>query len=295
MKRKKNKLIPFFLLLPQLLLSALLITGLFSALMQSLGIMPSLGLREPTLAYYREAFAKPELYAALRLSLRTAAVSAVLAAVTGTALCGLITASGCSSSPWMHIIQLPIIVPHAAAALFAVNLLSQNGVLARLCYALGLIGTQQAFPMLLYDPRGTGVIIAYLWKEIPFIIYFVIALMAHINGGLGEAAQNLGAGQIRTFVSITLPLCKNTILSGFLIIFVFALGAYELPALLGATLPKALPVLAYQAYIHPDMHNRPYAMALNGILILISLLFALLYFHLMKKDLDKARGGEALR
>ena len=59
-----------------------------------------------------------------------------------------------------------------------VNIFSQNGLLARMGYALGLLQEQQQFPMLIYDTKGVGVILAYLWKEIPFIIYFVIALMA---------------------------------------------------------------------------------------------------------------------
>ena len=82
---------------------------------------------------------------------------------------------------------------------------------------------------------------------------------------------------------MTLPLCMPSILSGFLIIFVFALGAYELPMLLGATVPKALPVLAYIQYTHPDLKHRPYAMALNGIVIAISLLSAVIYYMLIKK------------
>ena len=68
--------------------------------------------------------------------------------------------------------------------------------------------------MLLYDRYGLGVILAYLWKEIPFIIYFVIALMANINGSLGEAATNLGANKLQAFMKVTLPLCMNTVLSG---------------------------------------------------------------------------------
>lgn len=291
-KKKQNQSrIVFFLLLPQLLLTGLLLLGLVSALMQSLGVMPALGLTKPTLQYYRDALAKPELYAALRLSFRTAFISAVLASVLGTVLCGILAATNKNQAAWLHIAELPIIVPHVTAALLMVNVFSQNGMLARFFYALGLIETQQQFPMLLYDPQGAGVILGYLWKEVPFILYFVYALMSNISKSLGEAARNLGAGSVRTFFSITLPLCKNTVMSGFLIIFVFSFGAYELPALLGATLPKALPVLAYQAYIHPDLHNRPYAMAINGIIILISLLFAMLYFLLMEKSMHAA--GEA--
>ena len=58
-----------------------------------------------------------------------------------------------------------------------------------------------------------------------------------------------------------------------------------LPLLLGATSPKALPILAYIQYIHPDLRHRPYAMALNGIIIMISLLCAVAYFILMKKNI----------
>ena len=150
-----------------------------------------------------------------------------------------------------------------------------------------MINDQQQFPMFLYDANGIGIIMAYLWKEIPFIIYFVIALMANINGKLGEAAVNLGAGKWTAFRKVTLPLCKDTIISGFLIIFVFALGAYELPLILGATVPKALPILAYQQYIHPDLRNRPYAMALNGIIMIISLIGALIYFVMMQKNIKE--------
>ena len=109
--------------------------------------------------------------------------------------------------------------------------------------------------------------------------------MANINGNLGEAAVNLGAGRWKAFCKVTLPLCFQTILSGFLIIFVFALGAYEMPFLLGATIPKALPILAYNQYTHPDLRHRPYAMALNGIIIVISMISAAAYFILMKKNM----------
>ena len=154
---------------------------------------------------------------------------------------------------------------------------------------LGWIEEQQQFPLLIYDAQGVGVILAYIWKEIPFIVFFAAALMANINGSLGEAAVNLGAGRWTAFFRVTLPLCRNTIFSGFLIIFVFALGAYELPFLLGATTPKALPILAYQEYTHPDLTHRPYAMALNGVIIIISLVCAAIYFALMQRNVAQMR------
>lgn len=118
------------------------------------------------------------------------------------------------------------------------------------------------------------------------MIYFVIALMANINGSLGEAAINLGASRLKAFMKVTLPLCRRAIGSSFLIIFTFALGAYELPLLLGPTSPEALPILAHTQYIHPDLENRPYAMALNGIIIIISMICAVAYFRLMQKNTE---------
>lgn len=282
-----KKMVPYLLLVPQILLAILFVTGLITGITQSLGVIPAFGLKEPTLAYYKEVLQRPDMLASVLYSLKIAFLSASLATVFGVMICGLLVMRKKTKGVSMRIIQLPIIVPHVVVALFIINIFSQNGILARIANMLGLIHDQQQFPMFLYDPNGVGIILAYLWKEIPFVIYFVIALMANINGNLGEAAVNLGAGKWTAFFRVTLPLCKNTIISGFLIIFVFALGAYELPLILGSTLPKALPILAYQQYIHPNLRNRPYAMALNGIIIIISLICALIYFKMMQKNMKE--------
>ena len=283
----KKKMTPYLLLVPQLILGAVFLIGLGTGIIQSLGVIPAFGLETPTLDYYKEILTRPDTLQSLKYSLYIAFVSAFFATVAGTLLCAVFVSRKKTKGNVMRIVQLPIIVPHVVVALFVVNILSQNGILARICAGLGLITEQQQFPMFLYDSNGIGVILAYLWKEIPFIVYFVIALMANINGSLGEAAVNLGANKFQAFFKVTLPLCMNTILSGFLIVFVFALGAYELPHILGATMPKALPVLAYIEYSKPDLLARPYAMAINGIIIIISLLAAVIYFILLRRSSKK--------
>lgn len=281
----KRKLTPYLLLVPQILLTILFLIGLVTGITQSLGVIPAFGLTEPTLMYYKEVLTKPDLLKSVLFSLKLAFSSALMSTAAGVCLCAMLVLSRKTKGKMMRIVQLPIIVPHVVVALFVINICSQNGLLARVCYRLGMIGEQQEFPMLIYDSHGLGIIFAYLWKEIPFIVYFVIALMANIDGKLGEASVNLGANRFQTFFRVTLPLCLHTICSGFLIIFVFALGAYELPFILGATAPKALPVQAYIQYTHPDLRNRPYAMALNGMIIVISLVSAWVYFVLMRKNL----------
>ena len=286
----KKKLTPYLLLVPQLFLGAVFLIGLGTGIIQSLGVIPAFGLTSPTLDYYKEVLTRPDTLQSLKYSLHIAFVSAFFATVIGTLFAALLVWKNKTKGGVMRVVQIPIVVPHVVVALFVVNILSQNGILARICAQLGLIADQQQFPMLIYDSHGFGVILAYLWKEIPFIVYFVIALMANINGSLGEAAVNLGASRFQAFLKVTLPLCMNTILSGFLIVFVFALGAYELPFILGATTPKALPVLAYIEYSKPDLLARPYAMAINGIIIVVSLLTAVVYYILIRRSSKKLAG-----
>lgn len=285
----RKKLTPYKLLIPQIILSIIFLTGLVMGLVQSFGIIPSLGLANPTLKYYIEIFSKPSFVNSIVYSLKIALISSILATLIGLLISAILVIYKKENSFFTKVIQIPIIVPHVIVALLIVNILSQNGIIARIGYILGFIQEQQEFPKILFDKFGIGVILGYLWKEIPFIIYFIISFMSKINNELGEAAINLGASKWKAFYKVTLPLCKSIVLNGFLIIFIFSLGAYELPALLGATTPKALPVLTYIEYIHPDLQNRPYAMALNGITIIISIISTIIYFFLLRNNLKNLR------
>ena len=114
--------------------------------------------------------------------------------------------------------------------------------------------------------------------------------MSSISETLGEAAENLGASPLRSFFEITLPLSLGVISKAFLIIFIFAFGGYELPLLLGATLPKALSVQTYLSYMSPDLLQRPLAMAMNGTMLLLSAGLSGLY-ALVITGLNRKIGG----
>ena len=61
--------------------------------------------------------------------------------------------------------------------------------------------------------------------------------------------------------------------------------------LLGATLPIAFPVYTYIEFLKPDFKLRPYAMAMNGITLILSLMMALIYAICMKRLMKKLGGG----
>ena len=288
MKRKPHIL----LLIPFLLVMLLLLVSVWNVLTQSMGLIPVFGLTEPTFDYYIRVLGNKDFLASLGVSLRISLWSAVIACVFGVLLSMALIKLNKTRGGLLYAVRLPILIPHAVAAVFTIQLLGQTGLGARLCYALGIIEDFSQFPQLLYTPGYEGAILAYLWKEIPFVAYFVLAFMGSISHTLGEAAENLGASPLKSFFHITLPLSLPVIAKAFLIIFIFAFGGYELPFLLGATLPKALPVQAYIAYTSPDLLQRPLAMAMNGVILLLSITMAAMYWALVNTLLKRTGGAK---
>lgn len=288
---RHNKVVPWLLLAPFVLATAIVLIAIINIMMQSLGYIPAFGLHEISLKYYAEILARPEVVESLMVSIRISLLSSIGAAVIGTLLCAAVVKSRSNRGLSLYAIRLPILVPHTVVAVFTVALMSQTGLFARLACVCGLIGDYTEFPMILYGTGYLGVILAYLWKEIPFIAYFTLALMSSVSDTLGETAENLGASPVRSFFDVTLPMSMPAILRGFVIVLVFSFGGYELPLLLGTTLPKAFPVYTYIEFIKPDLLNRPYAMAMNGITLILSALIAVLYAVAMSR-LTKKLGGD---
>ena len=276
----KEKTAIVLLLAPFGLLMAVVAAAVGNVLVQSVGYIPAFGLTKPTLDYYVQVFARGDFLSAVWVSLRIALFSSVLSCILGVLVSMALIRCGKTRGGLLYAIRAPILVPHAVVAVFIIQLLSQNGLLARVGFALGL----------LYTPGYWGTILAYLWKEIPFVAYFVLAFMGSISATLGEAAENLGASAFRSFWEITLPMSIPVIARAFLIIFIFAFGGYELPLLLGATLPKALSVQTYLAYTSPDLLQRPLAMAMNAVMLLLSSLLALIFGSMVFR-LNRRMGG----
>ena len=285
-----RKLTVFLLLLPFLLITGLVLTSVWNVAVQSFGYIPAFGLTQPTLRFYLQVFARQDFLSAVWVSLKIALWSACFATMLGVLVAMALISCRKTSGGMLYAVRLPILVPHAVVAVFVIQILSQTGLFARLGYALGVLQDSAQFPQLLYTPSYLGTILAYLWKEIPFVAYFVLAFMGGISETLGEAAENLGASSFRSFWEVTLPLSVPVISRAFLIIFIFAFGGYELPMLLGSTLPKALAVQTHLIYMSPDLKQRPLAMAMNGVVLLLSFAMALAYSMVVNR-LNRKVGG----
>lgn len=267
------------LLAPALLVVGVLFAGgLSAAVVQSLGYLPAIGRTEVTLGAYREVLGSRDFLDSLLLTVYVAGastgISTVLAVISALALrnsAGRLSAA---------IFQLPITIPHLVAAVGIALVVSQTGLGARVAAALGMIGEPSEFPALLYDRYSIGIILTYVWKEVPFITLVVLAALRGVAGELEEVARTLGANRWQRFWYVVFPVIAPGVVAASLIVFAFTFGAFEVPYLLGRTYPTILPVMAYNEYRSIDLSSRPAAMAINVLIALITALFAAAYLRL---------------
>ncbi|HZK56658.1 MAG TPA: ABC transporter permease subunit [Desulfosporosinus sp.] len=261
--------------------------GFVLAFIQSLGYFPAIGQENLTVRYYGEVFRKPEFFRSLRYTFYIAIVSTTIATVIGTMLAYYLLRSSVKKSYISFLYKFPIAVPHLVAALMIVFILSQGGIVSRLFLKVGLISNTASFPAFFYTQNALGIILIYIWKEIPFVTFMVYTVMRNIHTKLGEAATNLKASPGQVLFHVILPLCMPSIISASAIVFAYSFGAFEVPYLLGATYPKTMPVWAYLNFISADLSARPIAMVINMIVSLVCAVIIFIYYLSTKKYFGK--------
>ena len=96
---------------------------------------------------------------------------------------------------------------------------------------LRVFGLDWAFVEVLYTP--IAVIIGFVHVYSPLMFLALYSSMRNVERAYIEAANDLGAGPIRTFFHVLLPLTKPGIVAGSVIVFVLVFGSFVTPALLG--------------------------------------------------------------
>lgn len=284
MNKLNEKLKPYILLTPVLIILLSIFTvGITLCIFQSFGYFPAIGMTNITLDYYKEVLNDKYFLASLLFTLKVSFISSILSILFGVIISYLLLKDNKFKKLREAFIRLPIIVPHIVAVLLVYNIFSQSGLVPRILYNIGIIKEQEQFISMVLDKYGIGIILTYLWKEIPFVVLMVYNIFSNVSDKLEEVAINLGASKIQSFFYVLLPLSMPTILSSFIIIFAFSFGSFEVPYLIGPTTPKLLPVEAYIQYSSTDLAQRPYAMVINIILTLICFLLLMLYNKVFEK------------
>ena len=240
--------------------------GLGLGLIQSLGYLPAAGMHSMSLTHFANVFADPDFLQSLLLTLYVSLTSTVIAAGLSIVAAVFLLALSAKNRLVHFIFQIPLTVPHLVIAVAMVFMLTPTGLLSRVMVKLGLIDSSAAFPLLVNDRWSIGIILTYVWKEIPFITLMILSVMRRSGAELLEVGRTLKAGRWQRFRYITLPTIFPSLGAACLIVFAYTFGAFEVPFLLGRTYPMMLPVWAYKNYSDVDLMARPEGIA-TGLII----------------------------
>lgn len=250
-------------LLAAAVLAAPVLAGVVYSALAAVGVVGVTGSGRASLEVAARVLVQPEVWEGLAWSVWVAAAATALATVGAIAVAVLFRGSG-RVDRWARALAIvPLPVPHVVAGVVGVLILGQSGLLARLAYAAGLVSVPAEMPALVYDPAGVGLIASLAWKELPFLALIAFSVLAGRGGGLEETARSLGASPSEVFRRVTLPVLWRGMLPAVVAVFTFAVGSYELAALLAPSDPLALPLLVMERYQGSALAERADAFVLS--------------------------------
>ena len=187
-----------------------------------------------------DAMHTPGATGAIRLTLITSGITAIVNAVMGTLIAYVLVRFRFPGRGLLSaIVDLPLAIPTLVTG---VALLALYGPNAPVGSFLGNVGVHVAFAPL-------GIMFALLVVTLPFVVRTVQPVLLEIDPAEEEAASTLGAGGWTTFRRIVLPALRPAIAAGTLLSFARALGEFGSIVILSGNIPNrtlTAPVLIYQ-------------------------------------------------
>ena len=148
---------------------------------------------------------------------------------------------------WLY--RWPLFIPFIVAGQVMRTFLAKNGLLNQLLIGSGILEPLAAQSYL--DWRG--IVIAFVWKQAPFVTLLLAGAMASLETQHIEAARNLGARRLRVLIDIVLPQVRGTLLVGLVLSFVTMLSVLSVPLMINPTSPTMVTVdIAYRINTHGD-------------------------------------------
>lgn len=144
------------------------------------------------------------------------------------------------------------------------TLFSRTAGITNLFVWLGLM--QQAVAL---TPSIGAVVTGMVYQAFPYTVLVLYPALVRLDPTLSEAARTLGASPVKAFFTVVVPALRDTILATLIMVFIFALGSYLLPQLLGRPQHWTLSVHITDQAIYQS--NMPFAAAMAVFLVLVTL------------------------
>ncbi len=253
-----------------LIVPALAILGLLGVAVASLVAASVSGPGTSWYASYQK-FLGDDLYRAyIYRSFRVAAWTTAFAIALGYAIAYVMTRASPATRRLIVIVLVLQFFSVSITRIYSIILLlGNNGAVNRALLALGVI---DAPVRLLYNELG--VVIGLVNAALPFAVFPIYSILERIPASLREAAHTLGAQRSRTFWQIIFPLSLPGIGASVVIVFLYSLGAFATPLLLGGGFVDLISVFTYEQAINFSNYGFAAAGAIVTSLLGLALVYA---------------------
>ena len=222
-----------------------------------------------------------ELYVAAYLgSLKMAFISTLLCLLIGYPMAYAIARA---SKEMQTVFVLLIMMPTWTAILIRVyawmGILSNNGLLNSALMGMGLIDE----PLVILN-TNLAVYIGIVYSYLPFMVLPLYANLVKHDLSLLEAAADLGARSITSFWKITVPLSRNGIIAGCMLVFIPVVGEFVIPEMLGGPETLMIGKVLWQEFF--NNRDWPVASALAVVMLAILIVPIILFNRNQAKELE---------
>ena len=225
--------------------------------------------------------ADDELYIAAYLgSLKMALISTVLCLLIGYPMAYAIASA---RKEMQTVLVLLIMMPTWTAILIRVyawmGILSNNGLLNGFLMTMGWIDE----PLQILN-TNLAVYIGVVYSYLPFMILPLYANLVKHDNSLLEAASDLGSSTFNSFWKITIPLSKNGIIAGCMLVFIPVVGEFVIPELLGGPETLMIGKVLWQEFF--NNRDWPVASALAVVMLAILIVPIILFNRSQAKEME---------
>ncbi|MCF7698297.1 ABC transporter permease [Loktanella sp. M215] len=144
------------------------------------------------------------------------------------------------------------------------TLLSQTAGVGNLLVWLGILDAPRAF-----TPSLFALMTGMCYLALPYAVLVLYPPVSRLDPELTDAARMMGASPLQRFTTVTIPLLRAPILGALILVFVFTLGVYLLPQVLGKPQHWTLSVHITDQAVFQS--NLPFAAAMAVLLLIVSL------------------------
>ncbi|MEW2473859.1 iron ABC transporter permease [Micromonospora gifhornensis] len=251
---------PYLLVLPLVLvLYGYVVHPMFATFSESVS---ENGTRNYLQFFTSSGVARESLFTSLFIS----AASVLLCGIVGVTMAFLLKRFSFRGRRLIEaIILVPAALPPLIGAVSFQLLYSNIGIVPRGLQAL--FGTER--PIMAFDGIA-GVLVVHTFTMYPFFYLAAAAALAGMDPSVEEAAYNLGAGRVRVWRTVLLPMLTPAMVSASLLVFMTSLASYTAPLLFNVS-----QTMTMQIYINRTNGDLPMASAYASVLGIVSIIFLL--------------------